>query len=83
MINFINNLNNLGKTTSILSFGFSTLNTTIPHAKSKKALFEFTDFCFKSGNKQFITVGKYGGGWKNNKKQGSVTFSQSLLKKAL
>ena len=40
-------------------------------------------FCFKGCDKQFIAVRKYGARYLNNEKQGSVTFSQSSLKKAV
>lgn len=55
-MNYINNLI-VVVATSISWFDFSTLYTTTPHEKLIKVLFEIRDFCFKVGDKQFITVG--------------------------
>ena len=40
---------------SVSSFDFSTVNTSIPHNKQVKVLFERTDFCF-SAKGDHITV---------------------------
>lgn len=79
-LNFTNDFSNSSTATSMSCVCFSVLYTTMPH---DKVLFEIIYFCFKGGDKQVIMIGKYGARWIGNERQISVTFSQSLLKKAM
>ena len=83
VIQNINIMNKRTKASSISCFDFSTLYTKIPHNKLLKVMNELVDFCFKGGDKSYITVNKYGASWVAENKSNSVTFNSSTLKNAI
>ena len=83
VINTINNLNERKKANSVTCFDFSTLYTKIPHAKLLKVLNELIDFCFKGGDKEYISVDRYGAKWVSQEKRGCVMFTKTSLKKSV
>ena len=75
------------RATSISTFDFATLYTTIPHDKLIETMNEIVDFCFAGCSKSKIIVTPYSTYWqhdekKNNAKE-SISFSKAEVKNAI
>ena len=44
---------------------------------------ESTDFCFKVGDGESISIDGYGAKWTNERRSGVVAFTKSTLKRAV
>ena len=56
VVSTINKLNKRKVAKSMSSFDFSTLYSEIPHEKIPYVLDEITDFAFKDGTRDYVTV---------------------------
>ena len=63
VISSINKLNKRKAAKSMSTFDFSTLYTKIPHDKLLYVLNEITDFAFKGGTRDCVTVYNSGAFW--------------------
>ena len=68
---------------SIATYEFSTFYTNIPQSKVKNVMRELINFCFKSGEKQFVAVTKFGAVGTEKKNKFKITFDQASLKLAI
>ena len=57
--------------------------TKIHHDKLLNVLNESTDFCFKVGDGESISIDGYGAKWTNQRRSGVVAFTKSTLKRAV
>ena len=57
------------------TFDFSTLYTKIPHGKVLCVLNEITDFAFKGGTRDYVTVYNSGAFWSRSKSQTGGSYS--------
>ena len=79
----MNGINKRRKATSVLTFGFSTLYTKLPHNKLLMVLNSFIDFCFDGGECKYITVSNYGALWVNNIKYNVICLNKQQIKDAV
>ena len=79
----MNGINKRRKATSVLTFGFSTLYTKLPHNKLLMVLNSFIDFCFDVGECKYITVSNYGALWVNNIKYNVICLNKQQIKDAV
>ena len=73
-------LNSRNKALSIATYKFSTLYTNTSQSKLKSVMRELINFCFKSGEKQFIAVRKFGVAETEKKNKVKTTFDKASLK---
>ena len=72
-----------GKASCISTFNFSTLYTKIPHDKLLFVLNELTDVCFNWGDRELLSVTKFGARWVTRPSPNGVTFSKESFKEAV
>lgn len=64
---------------NLITYDFSTLYTSIPHAKLKEKLKELIIRAFKGMNKKFISVTKYQATWVNKRGKGPLISCDLLI----
>ena len=79
----MNGLNKQKKETSVLTFGFSTLYTKLPHNKLLTIVNSLIDFCFDGGERKNITVNNYGAHWVKNLKDNVICLNKQQIKDAI
>ena len=79
----INKLNKRKAAKSMSTFDFSTLYTEIPHDKLLYVLNEITDFAFKGGTRDYVTVYNSGAFWLRSKSKTERSYSLQEIKSCL
>ena len=83
VIKCINKLNKRGSFRSMATFDFSTLYTKIPHESLLDVLNTLSDFCFKGGANDVISVSGTNARWVTKKSRAGLKFSKDQFKAAL
>ena len=65
------------------TFDFSTLYIKIPHDKLLHVLNEITDFAFKGGTRDYVTVYNSGAFWSRSKSKTGRSYSLQEIKSCL
>ena len=65
------------------TFAFSTFYTKIPHDKLLYVLNEITDFAFKGGTRDYVTVYNSGAFWLRSKSKTGRSYSVQEIKSCL
>ena len=67
----------------MLTFDFSTLYTEVPHENLLYVLNELTDFAFKDGRRDYVTVYNSGAPWSRPKSKTGRRYSLQEIKSCL
>ena len=79
----INKLNKRKTTKSMSTFDFPALYTKITHDKLLHVLNEITDFAFKGGTRDYVTVYNSGAFWSQSKSKTGRSYSLQEIKSCL
>ena len=83
VISSINELKKRKAVKSLSTFAFSTFYTKIPHDKLLYVLNEITDFAFKGGTRDYVTVYNSGAFWSQSKSKTGRSYSLQEIKSCL
>ena len=83
VISSINKLNKRKAAKIMWNFDFSTLYTEVPHENLLYVLNELTDFTFKDGRRDYVTVYNSGAPWSRPKSKTGRRYSLQEIKSCL